>query len=736
MNTRKSMSNGRGPGCKKPELVNYEKLLSEMADLAYICDVKGSIVYVNPIFEKLTGHKPEEFIGKSFKLLFDMKNGKKALAVYAKTLEGNEPRYELCFKNTGIVCEFKNIPRRDEKGNIIGVMGTARDVSEHIRMEKELMVLTKTLEKRVRERTLALEKANKELFRKDELRRLARDEISRLSAVVEKSINVIFITDTNGSIEYINPAFEKITGFSKDEAIGKSPRMLKSEEASAQLYADLWNTILAGRTWRGTLKNKKKDGRYYYCENVISPICDEKGQITHFLCVQEDITEKVELKNRANFAASYESFDGLTGLYNRARFTELVNEWIDYAREKGYRGVLLLMDIDRFRLINDTYGTKIADALLPRMAGFIMQAVTDIDLKYYEKAMGEKEIMESILCRMSGDEFAIFLPSRSEQEGLETAEEIRRQIESLPFEDAGGHVTVSLGIVLYPDYGDTVNDLFQKADAAVYHAKHLGRNRSHIYQSQDLVLEKMHKGVEWKGRIQKALKENRFEPWFQPILDLKTDKVSHYESLARMLDEEGKVIMPGLFVDMAETFGLIGDIDRMIIEKTLKYKTKVKERGLCFSVNLSGKDLWDKALLGFLKDKIKEAGIDAQRLIFEITETAAIHELKVAVEFINTLKEMGCNFSLDDFGVGFTSFRYLQEMRIDYIKIDGTFVTKLVESRHDRLFVKSMVDVAKGMGIKTVAEFVENKETIAVLREYGVDYAQGYFVGKPAPGVV
>jgi EAL domain-containing protein (putative c-di-GMP-specific phosphodiesterase class I) len=249
----------------------------------------------------------------------------------------------------------------------------------------------------------------------------------------------------------------------------------------------------------------------------------------------------------------------------------------------------------------------------------------------------------------------------------------------------------------------------------------------------------MQKRLTWKGRIQKALAEDRFIPWFQPILDLREDKVTHYEALVRLIDEEGAILLPGAFLDVAERFGVIGEIDRVVIEKTMRVQVEMSriKKGITFtfSINLSGRDLGDEKVLSFIKTKITETGADPNYLIFEITETSAVHDLKAAIKFIDALKEIGCHFALDDFGVGFTSFVYLKEMKVDYIKIDGSFIRRLHENPNDQLFVRAITDVSKGMGIKTVAEFVETEETLKLLREYDVDYAQGYLIGKPAPEV-
>lgn len=557
----------------------------------------------------------------------------------------------------------------------------------------------------------------------------AEEEIRRLFTAIDQSINNVFITDSKGCIEYVNATFEHVTGYAKEEVIGQNPRILASGETTHAEYEELWGTITAGKTWRGIFKNKKKNGQYYWGNGLITPIRNEKGKLTHFLAIQEDVTEKIKAEERLKYLASY---DELTGLRNRACFMEQLHEWLSHNKTYNQTGSLLLIDIDGFRLINDTYGHSTGDTILHRVAGFLITTLFEIDKHYVNK-----DVKESILSRMGGDEFAIYLPARDEEEGMKTAEEIRKRIEKFRFAEISSHITVSIGVVLYPRDGSTTKELITKADASLYHAKELGHNRVHLYHTQDLLLEKTHLRMEWKGRIQKAIEEKRFEPWFQPILDLKDNQIHHYEALARMRSTNGEIILPGAFVDTAETLGLITAIDRIIIKKALIVQSNLCKQGknFSFSMNLSGKDLDDKEFLEFLRSAIAETRADPKHLIFEITETAAVRDIDRAIKFIRELRSIGCSISLDDFGVGFTSFKYLKEMEVDYIKIDGSFIRKLHETRSDHIFVKAMADVARSMGIKTIAEFVENNEIIKILKEYGVDYGQGYFIGKPSPNI-
>ncbi len=558
----------------------------------------------------------------------------------------------------------------------------------------------------------------------------AEFEQRKLSAVLEHSVNLLFITDRDGAIQYVNPTFELVTGYTKEEIIGQTPRVLSSGEATNALYQELWKTILSGRTWRSTLKNRKRNGTYYWANSVITPIRDEKGQITHFLAVQEDVTEKMMNEERLNYLAGH---DELTGLMNRSRFIEEAEAWMLKSGPKGVSAALSIIDMDQFKLLNDTFGHGAGDEYLRRL-GNVLKDLLEREYGTDPSAF----VSRPLLSRLSGDEFAVFIPGIAPERGMELIESIRAKVEGFYFAEASSSLTVSAGLAFYPDHGLHMKELLSKADAAMYRAKELGRNRAHAYRPEDQDLEKMHSRLAWKERIFKGIREDRFVPWFQPLLDLKTYGISHYEALARLVSEDGKVLLPGAFIDIAERFGIVGLIDRVIIEKTMRAQAEEMKAGrnLSFGMNLSGKDLGDAELLDFIKRKIRETGAEPEMLVFEITETAAIGDLEKAIRFVKSLKETGCRFSLDDFGVGFTSFTYLKEMPVDYIKIDGSFIRKLDENPDDQVLVKAMTEMARGLRIKTIAEFVENEKTLSILSSFGVDYAQGYLIGKPSPGLV
>src|SRR3989339_224663 len=281
--------------------------------------------------------------------------------------------------------------------------------------------------------TAKLEEKVKALEEDATKRKQAEEEIKRLFTAIDQSINIVFITDAKGHIEYVNSMFEQVTGYTKREAIGQNPRILASGETSHAEYEELWGTITAGKTWRGIFKNKKKNGQYYWVNGLITPIRNEKGQITNFLAIQEDITEKMQSEEKIRYLASY---DELTGLRNRTCFMEQLNEWLSHYKSYNQTGVLLLMDIDGFRFINDTYGHSTGDKVLHHVAEFLITTLFEIDKHHVNK-----DVRESILGRMGGDEFAIFLPARDEKEGIETAEKIRKRLEKSRFVEMPGHVT-------------------------------------------------------------------------------------------------------------------------------------------------------------------------------------------------------------------------------------------------------------------------------------------------------
>ncbi len=558
-------------------------------------------------------------------------------------------------------------------------------------------------------------------------KREIENHLNRLAKIIDETINILYITDYNGNIEYINKTFEKVTGYTKDEVIGKNPKLLASGDTDPSEYKNMWETIKKGNTWRGLLKNKKKDGSNYWVNGFITPIRDEDGNITNFLAIQEDVTEKIEVKEQLSYLTKY---DKITGTINRERFIELLNEYLSDPMVNKEGGALLQINIDGFKLINDSFGYIVGDRFLKSFADFLVKKISDMDVV-------SNPNKESILSRIGGDEFGIFLVSKNKEESMKAAEYLRKSIEEETFLNNSIRTTVSIGVALYPEQGQTSTELLAKAGAAISNARIQGRNRYFMFQENDSYFENAESILEEKQLIIKAVEEDRFVPWFQPILDLNTNEIKYYEALARLELPDKKVLAPGSFIPTAERYGLISEVDRLITEKSIKKQAECMKQGrdISVSMNLSGKHLEDEEMLNYLQNTLKVVGADPKYITFEITETAAINNLSSAVNFVKKLKELGCKFSLDDFGVGFTSFVHLIEMNVDYLKIDGSFIRNLPDNERNRVLVKSISEMSKSLGIKTIAEFVESDATIDILKSTGIDFAQGYLVGRPSPEI-
>ncbi len=543
----------------------------------------------------------------------------------------------------------------------------------------------------------------------------AEAEIRRLSMVLQKSTNIIFITDPRGHIEYVNSRFEEVTGYSAEQVIGQPPSILSSGQLSRQEAADIWETIEQGHSWRGRLRNRTIDGDFFWVNAFISPIQNGFGAITNYLAIEEDITRAIAAAEEVEFLATY---DKRTGLLNRESFIRRLEESV----KENVCLAVIIFDIDGFRFINNSFGYAAGDGYLKQTIEIIRDTI-EID-----------DSDEAVFGRLGADELSVFLPGKSGKEGLQFAELTRKSIESIRFGKDDINSTVSAGIAEYPEHGKAVRDLLVSLDIALYQAKQAGRNVCHLFNSADRHLSEIHTRFKQRRRIVNALENDRFVIWFQPIFNLHESDITHFEVLVRLKEEDGTILLPGAFIPAAESFGLVGAIDRVVARKTMEFQAELAGRGihLTFSLNLSGKDLADESFLDFLQAHIQRSHAEPQNIVFEITETAAIQDLDRAVKFINTLKALGCRFSLDDFGVGFTSFVYLRELKVAFIKIDGTFVRALSEKKDDQIIVRAIAMVAKDMGIQSIAEFVETEETMKLLQEYGVDYAQGFLIGKPA----
>jgi diguanylate cyclase (GGDEF)-like protein len=380
----------------------------------------------------------------------------------------------------------------------------------------------------------------------------------------------------------------------------------------------------------------------------------------------------------------------------------------------------MFFDLDEFKTVNDSYGHRAGDTLLTRVAGEIGALVR----------------RNEVLARLGGDEFAILLPVVRGDEAEKLAERVVRAVAQIPmrFDGQNLRMTASLGIAYYPSQAADADELIAKADIAMYQAKQAGKNAWRVYRADlDADLE-MRARLSWSERISNALDKNLFRLHYQGVYRVKDGKLSHLEALLRMSDERnpGQPLMPGLFIPVAEKNGRILDIDRWVIREVLQ--RLARDQGIPdIAVNLSGRSLSEPGMPQFIQDELRSSGVNPQRLIVEITETAAVSDMQDAQRLIDALRRMGCGVCLDDFGVGFSSFAYLKHLQVDTIKIDGLFIRDLPADPDNQVFVRAMVNVARGLGKRVVAEYVEDAGTLELLQEFGVDLVQGYHLDRPTP---
>ncbi len=410
--------------------------------------------------------------------------------------------------------------------------------------------------------------------------------------------------------------------------------------------------------------------------------------------------------------------DPLTGLFNRRRFQTEFERTLRQALRHGRGGAILYFDLDDFKAINDLCGHPAGDKLLREIAVTVQHAIRSTDL----------------IARLGGDEFAVLVPECKESEAIILAEKLLDAVGNLEFSfDGQSHpVSCSIGITLFPQHGEEIELLLANADISMYQAKQTGHGQWHLFARDQEYREVLSARSQWRKRIAEALHNDLFVLHYQPIVDSGTNQIAWYEALVRMRDDD-KLVFPDRFIPVAERTGQIRQIDRWVIEQAVCQLQA--HPGLSLSVNLSGKVIDDPELSGWITAALERHDVAPERLIFEITETQAVENTSAAVDLIRRLTHFGCRFALDDFGSGFASYQYLKELPVQLVKIDGAFIRNMVRDEADRLFVKALAEVAQGLGKQTVAEFVEDAETLDMLRMLGVDFAQGYHVGRPREAI-
>jgi diguanylate cyclase (GGDEF)-like protein/PAS domain S-box-containing protein len=533
----------------------------------------------------------------------------------------------------------------------------------------------------------------------------------------------VITTDSEGRVEYLNPVAQELSGWRVEDAVGRSlDEIFRGfhEETCEPLDNPLLMAIERNRALKSVRPTLliRRDGNELYIESTASPIRNDKGDVSGGVLVFHDVSESRELNRRLSYHASH---DILTGLVNRREFESRIDRALKSAKARETSYALLYLDLDRFKIINDTCGHQAGDTLLGQLGALLKARIRWRDF----------------LSRLGGDEFGVLLESCSLDEAMRSAEALVAAIEDFKFswEDRSFSVTVSIGVVPITSDSIDVPSIMNAADAACQAAKESGRSRVHCFEENDIELMRRRREIQWAARINNALEESRFELFRQRIMPLQeNEQGEHYELLLRMRDESGSLVSPDLFITAAERYGIMPKVDRWVVENALRWlvsEADERERLAMCSINLSGQSLADDKFLPFVIEQFHTSGLDASLICFEITETSAIASYAQASRFINALKELGCLFALDDFGTGLSSFGYLKHFPVDFLKIDGSFVKEILHDPIDREMVRSINEIGHLTNKKTIGEFAENQEIIAMLRGMGVDYAQGYGVAEP-----
>jgi diguanylate cyclase (GGDEF)-like protein/PAS domain S-box-containing protein len=542
---------------------------------------------------------------------------------------------------------------------------------------------------------------------------------TRYRELYENVVAGVFQSTPDGKFMAANPALVRLLGYASEDEL-----LEINIQRDLYLYPEERDNWVRSMAQAGEIRNaeltlKRKDGRKIVVLENSRTVRDEHGRIIYYEGTLTDITEAHELSRQLSYEASH---DALSGLINRREFEIRLQSALDSAQATGATHAVCYLDLDQFKVINDTCGHIAGDELLRQLAQVLQGRVRTHDT----------------LARLGGDEFGLLLHDCTVENATKVAEGLLRAIEqhSFVWGNSSFSVGASIGLVPVSVAFRRITQVLQAADAACYAAKDQGRNRIHIYKEDDTVVAQRHGEMQWVARVKRALSENRFFLEAQPILPLQDDSAPrHYELLVRMHDEAGRVVPPGAFLPAVERYNLSQRLDRWVISTALRWlaahRGSVEHIGRVF-VNLSGDSVGDPQLQEFIRQLMAETGVPPTRLGFEITETAAIGNLTRANQLIGDLRRLGCAFSLDDFGSGVSSFAYLKALTVDYLKIDGLFVGNIATDRIDYEMVRSITDIGHVMGKQVVAEAVENHALLSRLRSIGVDYVQGYAVGAPA----
>ncbi|MEB3882234.1 EAL domain-containing protein [Lyngbya sp. CCY1209] len=545
-----------------------------------------------------------------------------------------------------------------------------------------------------------------------------QDQLTVFSRACDQSPVSIVITDSEGNIEYVNPKFEEVTGYSAAEVLGQNPRLLKSGYTTDKEYQMLWRTISSGQQWSGEFHNQKKNGELFWEHASISPLRNDEGAITHYVAVKEDITKQ---KQNEEILAHQANYDALTDLPNRVLVLDRLRQAMIQADRDRKHVALMFVDLDHFKKINDTLGHDLGDYLLQETADRLMKCLRKSDT----------------VGRLGGDEFLIILPNLDRPLQAEYVANKVLEVLGKSFDLCGeeAFISASIGIASYPDDGKDTNTLMRNADTAMYAAKQEGRNAFAFFTQTMNDITKNRVSLE--NHLRHALSRGELSVVYQPFVHLASSRIVGAEALMRWYSPELGQVQPDRFIPIAEDTRLIVELGEWILltacQEVAAWHRSGSEK-LWVAVNLSPRQFRTPALLDTIADAIAKSGIDTDCLELEITERSLVEEVPGVRELIRSLGEMNIRLAIDDFGTGYSSLNYLKRFPFSVLKIDKSFIADLPHDEEAIALVKTMISMGHGLGLSVVAEGIETEEQLHFLRQEGCDYGQGYLFSKPLPG--
>ncbi|WP_210396517.1 putative bifunctional diguanylate cyclase/phosphodiesterase [Motiliproteus sediminis] len=544
-----------------------------------------------------------------------------------------------------------------------------------------------------------------------------QEELEKLSLAVSQSPVSVIVSDIEGHIEYVNPAFEQMTGYSRDEALGSNPRIFNSGKTPKAVYDELWQTIRGGDAWEGELMNQRKDGHTYWVHARISPVTGDQGQVSHFLAIEEDITLRKAQEHQIRHQANY---DSLTELPNRFLAMDRMSQAINAAIRHDQTVVLMFIDLDNFKQINDSLGHDVGDQLITLAAGRIRETVRQTDT----------------VARYGGDEFLVILTSiDTSDDASRVAEKVLTSLAS-PYRIDGRELalTASIGMAVFPEDGQDPYELLRHADAAMFGAKDEGGNRYEFHSAaiNDAAVERM----EVEQQLRRALEKRELSLHYQPLVDVASGKINAAEVLLRWDNPDLGRVAPDRFIPLAEATGLIIPIGEWVIRTACSQLRSWLNEGITdlkLAINLSPRQFNDPHLLRVVTQALEENELRGEQIELEITEGVLMRNQEDARRTLEKLRGLGIRISLDDFGTGYSSLSYLKRFPFDSLKIDRSFITDVLEESEDQALVRATLTMASGLGLSTVGEGVETREQLRFLNSEGVASVQGFYFSQALP---